>query len=143
MAREARAAPAHHAGATRDRLSRNISAADSVDELLQVQAELEAEANARIQPWQQAIQKGDDVRDRFKSAERGVYTEVLRVQPRRPYSLVCAYARAVPDGELGDIQRSIVKQVISRETFEHAPACAWHVGCIVQPPLLHCASGKE
>ena len=107
-------------------LSRNIVAADTVAELFAYQAESEAQANARIQPWQADIQKGDAVRYTFDEwPDLVVYAAVLRARKGRPYIMVRAYSLVVPDGEMGDIHRSIVAQTITHDEFESARARRW------------------
>ena len=108
------------------RLSSTIVSSDSVEELLGYQAEREAEANIRIAPWQAAIKVGDCLRYAFEhAADLAVYAEVLRARKGRPYVFVRAYSIVVPTGEMGDIHRSIVGEIVSREALEAARRRGW------------------
>ena len=108
------------------RISPTIVSSDSVAELLGYQAEREAEANARITPWQAAIKVGDCLRYAFEhAADLTVYAEVLRTRKGRPYIFVRAYSIVVPGGEMGDIHRSVAAEVITREALEAARRLGW------------------
>lgn len=111
---------------TTNRLSSTIVAADSVEELLGFQAEREGEANTRVTLWQAAIKAGDCLRYTFEHAtDLIVYAEVLRARKGRPYVFVRAYSILVPQGEMGDVHRSVIAEVITRETFEAARRNGW------------------
>ena len=58
-------------------------------------------------------------------ADLAVYAEVLRARRGRPYIFVRAYSVLIPSGEMGDIHRSIVAAVITREAFETARRRGW------------------
>ena len=108
------------------RISPTIVSSDSVAELLGYQAAREAEANARITPWQAAIKAGDCLHYAFEhAADLTVYAEVLRARKGRPYVFVRAYSTVVPGGEMGDIHRSVAAEVITSEAFEAARRRRW------------------
>ena len=111
----------------------HIVAVDTAEELLAYNAELEREANARIQSWQWSITKGEYLRYTYDFAPGlVVYAEVLSAKPKHPYVFVRAYSTAVPAGELGDVHRSVLAARIGREEFEAARARGWRTLCSLQ-----------
>lgn len=106
----------------------SVMAFDSVEDAWTVMDRMEREANDRIQPWQWQLQKGEYLFYAPSEApEVVIYAEILNAESGNPYLFVRAHSVAVfdPDGEAGDIHRSIVAQKISREVFEAARLRGW------------------
>lgn len=109
-------------------LSPSVMAFDSIEDACAVMGQMEREANDQIQPWQWQLQAGEHVfYTRSKAPKLAIYAEVLEAESGSPYLFVRAHSVAVfdPDGEAGDIHRSIVAQKISREAFEAARLRGW------------------
>ena len=88
-------------------------------------------ADAKVQPWQAAIEPGECF---VMEADEGflIFGEVLEgSEPGRcqHYRFCRCFSVACPEGELGDVHVSGILSLISRELFEHARKNGWRLSC--------------
>lgn len=101
----------------------DVESFDLLDDMFRRMADMQRQADGRVQPWQAAIKQGD-----YFSRDSGygfdIYGEVLK-QPRRAkglehYRFCKCYSVACAEGEMGDVHVSTIERLLQREQFEQA-----------------------
>jgi hypothetical protein len=104
---------------------------DTVDEMIAAVAAGQADADARVEPWQAAVAPGDHYVT-FFAYDNGALVIYGQVLPPDPESSLRANSREVrafsqdcPEGEYGIVHVAGIAGLITPEQFEHARALGW------------------